>query len=65
MLVAMMLITRCALTLAVLGVLVLPFTLTSRLSLVVDLCGIAFSLALVVLTFYGARWTLQRSYRTD
>lgn len=64
MLVAMLLIIRCALTLAVLGLLVLPFAFASSVSLVVDLFGIALSLVLVALAFGVSRWMLRHRFST-
>lgn len=56
-----LLIIRCALTLAVLGVLVLPFALSSRLSLAIDVLGITCSLGLLVLASFALRWGARRA----
>jgi hypothetical protein len=58
---AMMLISRCALTLAILGLLALPFTLRSPVSLGVDLLGIGLNLALIALTTITVRWSARRA----
>ncbi|HEY8287240.1 MAG TPA: hypothetical protein VIJ28_22860 [Chloroflexota bacterium] len=61
MILAMMLISRCALTLAILGLLALPFTLRSPVSLGVDLLGIGLNLALIALTTITVRWSARRA----
>lgn len=58
---AMLLISRCALTLAILGLLALPFTLRSPVSLSVDLLGIGLNLALIALTSFTIRWSARRA----
>jgi hypothetical protein len=57
---AMMLISRCALTLIVLGLLALPFTLRSPVSLGIDLLGIVINLALIGLTGITVRLSARR-----
>jgi hypothetical protein len=53
---------RCALTLLVLGLLALPFALSSPLSLTIDLLGIAFNVSLIVLARVVLRWSVRRAW---
>jgi hypothetical protein len=55
-----MMITRCAMTLLVLGLLVLPFETQSPVALTVNLCGIAVNLGILVLVFVVTRRDLRR-----
>jgi hypothetical protein len=59
--VAGLLLMRCALTLLVLGLLALPFALSSPLSLTIDLLGIAFNVGLIVLARVALRWSARRA----
>lgn len=63
--VAGLLLIRCALTLLVLGLLALPFALSSPLSLTIDVLGIAFNVGLIVLARMALRWSARRAWALE
>jgi hypothetical protein len=63
--VAGLLLIRCALTLLVLGLLALPFALSSSLSLTIDLLGIALNAGLIVLARMVMRWSVRRAWALE
>ena len=63
--VAGLLLMRCALTLLVLGLLALPFALSSPLSLTIDVLGIAFNVGLIALARGALRWSARRAWALE